>query len=705
MVLSLSGILAFGSLVGCQKSNSDSQDSGSSGSKQEKTYMLSTVNQNANYAKYLSNITIDSSRDDGFKVRTNPYRVGDDNPYKFKPILVVVDDDLNPASEANWDKPFDIKVEIKNADAFEVADAALYEILDAKECVIQFKEGAAGHTFKLSVVPTGIPEASINNFTKTLTIDVIDGYNVYDAKELGLLDTRTTKVSESEEMPLDSWSKFKTANGIDATLKPNNLVLQHDVNITLNDLPPEVVYSANDHGANFAGTMRDWVGVYTLEESNKDITLFGNYFQFNFSQLPLITYYEGDATHVNSHSMLFDVRRGTFTVEDINVTGNAKYATEENEDKYAGGLMFIKARRYVEAINARNILGRESFITFMGEDTETEKGYVDFDINNCKFSNNYNSFLYNWGGKMVATNTDFVKCGGPIIIQDHVGVGDDNVCEREDYSIIGIAPETIFNNCKLENYVAGTEAWFNQFNVTAMVGQIKGLSDAYSAQLGLTYLVDSQSHAPTTTAGSNATLFNFVAINKSGKAEGATNLPVCGKVIINDGEDADCFNYSQPTQEDVQAYVDLNTFMAEQEAAVKAYGEGDGGAALAALFTKWEFQPADMTQEAIQAAITEKAMELQQAAAPTINHAALRGVNATQVGGQYLPVFQSGGQFACFGMDGEGKQYMQDLSNVVTGATDPLAPTNPFKANATNYTGIYYMGMMLVFGLKELPKN
>lgn len=692
-------LLALGALTGCnQHTNSESLNDSGSASGGDKAYYLSAVNQNANYAKYLSNIAIDSARDDGFKVRTNPFRVGDDNAFRFKPILTVVDDDLNPASEANWDKPFNIKVEIKNGTTFADADAALYEITDAKECVIQFKDGAAGHTFRLTVVPTEVPEARIADFTQVLTVDVVDGYNVYDAKEIGYIEYRTGKISE-EEMDVNAWDNFKVANGMSTTTRPNNLVLQHDVMITMNDVPAQVLYGSTEHGATYAGTMRDWSCIYRIHD-NREVTLYGNYFQFNFSQLPLITYYSASNSHVNSHSMLFDVANGTLNLCDLNVTGNAKYATEDGEDKYAGGLMFAKVRRNAVAVTCNNVIARDNFITFMGEDVDTEKGYVDFTINDSKFTNNYNSFLYNWSGRMTANRCDFVKCGGPIVIQDHTDVDDGDPYESDDYmTIYGHYPYTEFNDCKLENYVVGTEAWFVQFGVSGLVGQIKGMSDLYYAN-GLSFVVDSKNHEPMLASSAtqqNPSAFNFIVVNKSGSAEAETAYPVCGDVVIKNGEDTEHFNYQQPGASDLQAYVTLNTFVAEQEAAVESYMNTGDPTQLQALFAKWEFSPEEMTQEGIQTAIMLKVLELKAAAQTFINHAALRGVNA-----KGAPVFETAGGLGYFNpMIGN---YMQPLDNVVTGfeSTDAMTATDPFVTGAKNYTALYYNGMMLVMGLQQV---
>ena len=696
LVLSTS-LLLVSALAGCQRTNkptseSESNDSSETSSKEDDSFYLTGVNQNANYAKYLSNIKISADRDDGFK-KVDTFKVGDDNTFKFKPVLTVVNADLDPVSEENWDKPFDIKVEVKNEEAFIEASQDLYE-LDNLKCEITFKAGAVGKTFKLTVVPTGITEAQKTNFTQTLTFDVVDGYNVYDAKELSYFDTRTSKHSD-EEMAADEWNKFKAANGLDVSLKPNTLILQHDTVITMNDLPKAVNYTADDHGATYANTLRDWAGIYRITE-NKDTALVGNFFQLDFSNIGLVKY-PGSADHVNSHAMLFGVEAGNFTVENINVTGNSKYATEADEDIYAGSLMFVKGRLETNSITADNVIARQNFITFMGEDTTTEKGYIDFVINDSKLSNNYNSFFYNWGGQLTVNNTDLLKCGGPVVIQDHVDVKEEGPYESDDYSTIyGHPSKTVFNNCKIENYVAGSEAWFVQFSATAIAGQIKSLSDLYAGSFGLSFIFDPTTHAAKVN-DDKASVFNFIGFNKSGSAEKLTNAPVCGEIIVNNGEEDNAtYNYSQPTPTDLQAYVILQTFLAEVEAAKQAYAGGDEGKAFKALCTKYNVTPASLDVEGITAALTQKGAELQDDAQPVITHSLIRGVN--KEGG---PVFQSGGEFAYF--DGNNK-YLQPLNNAIpgSGTTAPISSTSDFGAKANSTTGIYYNGMLLVMGLGKI---
>jgi hypothetical protein len=340
-----------------------------------------------------------------------------------------------------------------------------------------------------------------------------------------------------------------------------------------------------------------------------------------------------------------------------------------------------------------NDIARQCFITIMTSTSENDLGYVVSDIKDCKFSDNYNSFLYNWGGLMECENSDFSKTGGPIVIQDHVDVETSDPYESPDYSeIYGHAPITTFDNCVLDNFVAGTEAWFIQFGANAVASDIKSLSDLYYATMGKTFVVDENGTPTVMQTKPNVSLFNFIVFNKSGQSEGLTLYPVCGTAKINDMT----FNYAQPTGDNPN-YKKLVEFQAEAEAAVAAY-PGDSGEALSALFIKWEFMPEEMTPEAIEAAIMAKAGELQAAAASesAMTHRLLREVNA---GG--APVFDHGNVLGSY--DGNNP-YIQPITNAPTWTTaspvtDKMPESSDFVTSSDKYSAIYYNGMMLVVEL------
>ena len=211
-----------------------------------------------------------------------------------------------------------------------------------------------------------------------------------------------------------------------------------------------------------------------------------------------------------------------------------------------------------------------------------------------KIYDNYNCFIYNWGGHVVADQCIFEGSGGPIVIQDHVHGDDDPyvlapckldgegnpVVTQEDeiYKLDfskymhynnGVISTTTFIDSELNNYVLGTEAWFGSFGAAALTGQIKALCDfiaSVGGGLPRTAIFDTN-HVGTTyqslsTAGQDS-LFNFIVLNKSGSKEGTTNCQVNGEVkfLHRNGENlevVDDFNYMAPEFTQPGQFVDGN---------------------------------------------------------------------------------------------------------------------------------------------------
>jgi hypothetical protein len=106
-------------------------------------------------------------------------------------------------------------------------------------------------------------------------------------------------------------------------------------------------------------------------------------------------------------------------------------------------------------------------------------------INDSKLSDNYNCFIYNYGGKAVSNNSKFEGSGGPVVIQDHIISPNYPASDYDkvdtttgQFTLYGHHPWTEFNDCEINNYVIGTEAWFISFGAVGLVGGIKDLSDA-----------------------------------------------------------------------------------------------------------------------------------------------------------------------------------------------------------------------------------
>lgn len=318
----------------------------------------------------------------------------------------------------------------------------------------------------------------------------------------------------------------------------------------------------------------------------------------------------------------------------------------------------------------------------MGNEPWYGKEGTAFTLDKVKCFNNYNSFLYNWGSTMVCNDSLFRSCGGPVVIQDHINTND----YEDDSGLItfGKISTTNFNNCTIENYVVGSEAWFQQFNATAVVPDIKSMSDLLAATgLPKSFVVDENKQGKLFQAISGNSYFNFVAFNKSGKSEGMTNYPCYGNVNITNSGKSVSFDYRKPVTDDpvAQAYL-----------AYAADNSNDNlQAMIAAAMAKGVTFASDYSD------VQEKIAAYLSTVPPIFEHGAMRQLN-----GKGAPVFDLGSQFPLLGYDGINS-YLQDLQTIAAemagGQPSIYAASDAQKANMPDYTAIYYKGMMLVFSL------
>lgn len=656
------------------------------------------VERKASYVQYLSNIAQDSSSREGYFDKTQGYAVGCDNPVNLKPVMNLYDRDLNPVSQDFWTYDYLFEVSVKNAEENYVeADESLYEVVDAKECNIKFADEAVGKTFKVSVTPGHLPEEDEHNpnFTASYEFNVVEGYNAYTAKELGYLDNRHGTIDQFDEGDwhpnetgvgegyensphhiMRAWDSFKTANGLNPNYDPKAVILHNDIEITNADFPENFRY-LSDVPESDLGSLKDTAHIYS-HITNTPLTLNGNYFHLKFEKVARVTRDEGKASaieNVNSHTALLRAINGQVTVKNINLSGNAKKAGQDEADNVnAGGLIFYKAGDDATVASIYNTIARQCYITMMSDSMNDE---IRFTVDKFKGYDNYNSFFYNWGGLIHVKDSVLENVGGPIVIQDHSGVGNDKNYEDQLFNILGHSSTTVFENCSLKNYVAGDEAWFKKFGAQDYAETLKASSDLLTQIAGKTFLFDEHGN-PTYSASGVYTFFNFISFNKTGRVAGLSNDPVCGTVkIIHDSKE-EIFDYFQPNSEEQQAYAIA--------AEIQLTLESGDQAAIAALCQKYQVagyeQLIALAQE--KAAICAKSVTY---------HQAVRSAGAS------VPptvAWQSGHEFAFVDKDYGVKRPDWQAADPRTADYISLAATDPFFTEMGQYLGVYFMNMQLV---------
>ena len=621
----------------------------------ESDYTIATIAQNEKYAEFLYNKGVSSDREDGFKKHEGAFLVGDDNSFEFKPKVVIVDGDGNPAAEANWTQPFTVTVEKKVGSNFVAADPALYslpETLTIDNLKIDFADEAVGETFRITTAPTGLPEKRVKKFTQSLEVDVIDGFNVYRGLDLAYVDDTVDGVKMSWSPSsgeaygsVTNWETFKTSKGLSTTYHPSNFIFQDNVKITKADFPSEFIYPAESPKA---GSLINDAAIYrVLSSGTRHVTLHGNFFQLDCSAIPLVTIGVEEA----STATLFQPghhasqEASSITFKNLNVTGNSRYVTDNSGAAYVGGLTLAKTAYACEHITFDNVLARNFFQTAQAQyrmmssisaavnaDSSAAQ-YSDVRIYDCKFTDNYNAFIYSYGGHVHAERTYFHKCGGPIIIQDHVNYRkwfESNPTNSlfEDGAPIPWIPRAFFTDCVFDNYVVGTEAWFLEFDQDAMIyTMVRPISDQLYKEFGQSFILDPTFHAGVDNSANPNAVMNFVALNK-GVGVGASSSAVCGEVVITN------------TAAAVTEHFD--------------YAEGKNS-------VRGEIQTRNQRTGA-------------------------------QMG--LSPVFQNGDNFI-------GLDYNEDVvPTILNGKLLPESPTDDsFYTYAGPHTGMYIMGMMMVLGM------
>ena len=654
--------------------------------------ILSNVSAKHEFVLYEQNKAKDEKNDDGFYDHTQSYKVGDDNAFNVKPALTVLDaKTYQPVSASQWLHDFTISAKLGN----DTVGEEYFKVLDARECNVDFTDEAVGKTFTITIAPGGVDASKVAQFTKSITVDVVDGYNVYNAKELGYFDTRPQDYEHDVPRMEDDnnwkakWAEFKIANNMDPNYLPASLILQTDIAVTANDVPSNFFYTAEQAAAlgdaKAAGSLVDFTFFYERTVAG-DMTIDGNYFDLDFSAIPLIKRERQKTTAegaVIGHSAAFKaIAGGDITFCNINMTGNAKKAASDEDKIYAGGIIFSKAAGS-KSLKAYNMIATKFYITFFGEDPDINGDpFTEFELDKVKCFDNYNSFLYNWGSIVTAKNSLFRSCGGPVLIQDHTNT--DTYESNNGFVIDGFAPVANFIDCTIKNYVSGSEAWFQQFNATSVTNDIKMLSDLfYATGLPKSFVTNDKGegklYQALATAGENA-FFNFIVLNKSGRAEGITTVPACGTVNFTNTDKTTTFNYRQPPVDDpvYLAFVAYNTASDEEKQA--AY-QALGAAALAKGIITDPNDPeaGNKIMGYFESLCTE--------------HMMLRGVNNN--GG---PVFDFGERFGLLAYDGRNP-FLQPIQNVVAGSASQFTPTQEQLANMPNYCTIYYGGMALVMEL------
>lgn len=549
------------------------------------TYNFSKTNANEQYVTNKSVIT-----------------VGDDNKVDFDIVAKTLDSSNNPVSVTARTL---ISLELKSADTYTaVANTAEYATIDTANTTIDFNDNAIGKTFRVTIKPKNIMDGiSEEEVTLVCELQVVDGYNVYNAHDLSVFDNANLSAKEGSKSP--KWTTLKTEWGL-MDVDAKNVILLRNISITKDDIPADSFWttSSNDYdtyasqaiGVSVEGSLIDrrYSSDAALESiyfrfigDDDDFTFYGNGFTVDAHEIPLVVVDDDNVViksyadtrdgeqSVTSHTCIFKVQggeydndtksysflendvptRGTSCFRDITFIGNGK---RTDESKYSGGIILSKA--WATNFTAENTIYKNFFIGYyvaFGMSNEAGREDSKYIIKDTKGFNNYNTHLYCWGAHdVLLENCTMQRAGGPVIIATHANTNDYNQSTGE-----GGHP-TFINavNCTLESYVVGTEPWFAQYSAAPYVQQIATADALYNGQAGLasgkTILKD---YDPQDGSGVTPNAMNMIVIYLNGATKSFTPYVNRGYVRIFDNQQ-DYENYYSTTNPQKTTYgLDLGT--------------------------------------------------------------------------------------------------------------------------------------------------
>lgn len=432
------------------------------------------------------------NKQEQFIMQNEPIYVGDDNKFDFRIFATGIDGSGNLQSNITKVRT-DIIVKLKNGNSSQLLtddNLANYVVIDSENTTLDFTEEAVGKDFEVEVSARNVNTLYTSNQTSfTATLRVVDGYNVYNAKDLSVYDNYYT-----------SYDNIRPTNE-----NVNAIILQNDIIITKDDVRQDAFWTNSHPNYSTALTKTDQTvegtpidydgtGIYHRKmRSGETFGMYGNYFKIDVSNFPkMVVEFESASNGVNvENSEYMTAHLCLFYTENISEVTEANKSTLEpstliheniyfygngalnNQPTNSGALIASKVDK-TNYIAKNNITHNFYIANFIRNNSEIgdKEGYNVID--SCKAYNSYQTLVYSWGCKnLKMIDCEYKYAGGPAMIVDHVKPNEDN----------GGYPSYIdCINCDIASIVSGKEPWFVTYGASSLV---MGLMTADQLYTGL----------------------------------------------------------------------------------------------------------------------------------------------------------------------------------------------------------------------------
>ncbi len=458
------------------------------------------------------NIVTRESYKNNFKDSTLPYYVGDDNPYLFYVNVMMFDSNDDPVDVDSKTYPTSTRVFLiddETSQETELTGDALTAMVvkDEANNTYDFTEAAIGKTFRLEIKPL----ENYNGAPKSQVVRVVDGYNVYNAKELNLLTNQDDDVAgsakEEDVSQIEAVNRFLAANGITRPQRLTGLILHQDLSITLDDIPSEYIFEYEKNGEKKKALYDNMYVYYHInrpdsETESSTFSFYGNYYSIysydipnvvengvannedNFSNGSLFRFSAAD--YDDEFAEGYNHKDFTTNIIGLGLRDNNPHSNDQAAiDRHMLGLICIIAS--YQEVNVINTNIEAYTITMMPYNDD-----LTVNLDKVKFFNAWQGHLFIWNGNTVQdeitdstsgqpreeyqnikiniTDSTLAKCGGPVILSQNPNPGYE-INSKSGADIV------VDDKSVLYSYVTGQEAWFVGVGQSQLVMQIMSLDN------------------------------------------------------------------------------------------------------------------------------------------------------------------------------------------------------------------------------------
>lgn len=464
---------------------------------------IGSFDNTAGYNAYLTAKGNQAEARTQFTVQNNPYEVGVVNGYRLVPQVTYIDEEGESHDSFSKVKTTYV-VYLKNGDSYELLtkeQEASY-IDSVSDNVYYFNSDAVGAQLKIEVTLSDEYGLLDDNMSKTITQEfkLVDGYNVYDALGLSVLDNLNVKswASIKNSAPLE-WDGGRKLNEF---YDVKQVVIHNNIEVTVDDLPANYFWVEGEDAV-VDGDRRglSYADVYsrTVEKMKKYLpgslkeTFLGEAWEGNDGKRHRGLYMT-DGIGISGNYLKLSYKSGLDA--SGNPTGRGIYVAwdynSRQNDMPEGHVAFVSYRYYEGITNENpNGTGTVSNVYFVGQTQKTEN--VDLPTalimvsGNAKQINVVNTIGTQWYlngvydgrqtvvsfkdsklfesfGQMIMTirivglnieNCEMRESGGPMLIIQTSSAVDADDPYRSVPTVVNIDDAS-----RLENWVTANANWF-----------------------------------------------------------------------------------------------------------------------------------------------------------------------------------------------------------------------------------------------------